>query len=82
MWRSRSYFGYAWKHYLEALDKYIPDMLPKKNWTASDSVLTIFNSGSPTDNRSWADEQWMDNKYVWERYITESVWAIKDGGHI
>ena len=69
-------------NYIEALDRYIPDMLPKKNWTASDSVLTIFNSGSPKDNRSWADEQWMDNKYVWERYITESVWAIKDGGHI
>ena len=69
-------------NYLEALDRYIPDMLPKKNWTASDSVLTIFNSGSPKDNRSWADEQWMDNKYVWERYITESVWAIKDSGQI
>ena len=69
-------------NYLEALDRYIPDMDKKKNWTASDSVLTIFNSGSPKDNRSWADEQWMYNKYVWERYITESIWAIKDSGHI
>ena len=29
-------------NYTEALDRYIPDMDKKKNWTASDSVLTFF----------------------------------------
>ena len=69
-------------NYIEALDRHIPDMDKKKNWTASDSVLTIFNSASPKECRSWADQQWMDNKFCWDQYITESVWAIKDGGLI
>ena len=68
--------------YLDALDRYIPDMDKKKNWTASDSVLTIFNSASPKECRSWADQQWMDNKFCWDQCVTESVWAIKDGGLI
>ena len=69
-------------NYLEALDKYIPDMDKKKNWTASDSVLTIFNSASPKECRDWASQQWMDNEFCWDQYVTESVWAIKDGGLI
>ena len=55
------------KDMIEYLDKFIPDMAPKKQWCASDSVLSIYNSGSPKDMRSWKDEQWPENKYVHEK---------------
>ncbi len=32
---------------LDYLDKFIPDLAPKKQWCASDSVLSIYNSASP-----------------------------------
>ena len=38
------------KDMLPYLDKFVPDMMPKKQWGASDSVLSIYNSGSPQRN--------------------------------
>ena len=54
------------KDMIEYLDKFIPDMAPKKQWCASDSVLSIYNSASPKEMRSWKDEQWAENKYLHE----------------
>ena len=64
-------------------DRFIPDLSPKRNWTAADSVLHLFNDNKKeTRHRSWAHEQWQDNQFVWGRYVTDSKWAIKDGGQI
>ena len=69
--------------YSGELDRYIPDLGPKRNWTAADSVLHLFNDNKKeTRHRSWAHEQWQDNQFVWGRYVTDSKWAINDGGHI
>ena len=50
--------------YSAELDRFIPDLSPKRNWTAADSVLTLSNDHSQkeTRHRSWAHEQWQDNQ--------------------
>ena len=70
--------------YSSELDRFIPDLAPKRNFTAADSVLTLFNDASPKVNRhrDWATEQWQENQHVWSRFISQSKWAIRDGGHI
>ena len=64
------------KDMLPYLDQFIPDLLPKKQWCASDSVLSIYNSASPKEMRSW-EEQWAENNYVHETNISGSVWCIR-----
>ena len=44
------------KDMLPYLDKLVPDMMPNKQWGASDSVLSIYNSGSPKGMRSWEEQ--------------------------
>ena len=60
--------------YSSDLDRFVPDLAPKRNFTASDSVLTLFNDVSPQVNRhrDWATEQWVENQHVWSRFISES----------
>ena len=53
------------KDMLPYLDQFIPDLAPKKQWCASDSVLSIYNSASPKEMRPW-EEQWAENNYVHE----------------
>ena len=60
------------------LDRFIPDVAPKKNFVASDSVLTLFN-GVPT--RDWPT-MWHENKHVWSKYTSESCWAVRDSATI
>ena len=54
------------KDMLPYLDKFVPDLMPKKQWGATDSVLSMYNSGSPKEMRSW-EEQWAENNYVHEK---------------
>ena len=70
--------------YSSELDRFVPDLAPKRNFTAADSVLTLFNDASPKVNRhrDWATEQWQENQHVWSRFISKSYWAIRDGGTI
>ena len=70
--------------YSSDLDRFVPDLEPKRNFTVSDSVLTMFNDASPKVNRhrDWATEQWVDSKHVWSRFISESHWGIRDSGTI
>ena len=53
-------------------------LLPRKNFVASDSVLTLFN-GVPT--RDWPT-MWHENKHVWSKHINESSWAVRDSATI
>ena len=47
------------------LDRYIPDLAPKRNFTAADSVLHLFNDNKKdTRHRSWPHEQWQDNHFI------------------
>ena len=63
--------------YSGELARYIPDLGPKRNWTAADSVLHLFNDNKKeTRHRSWAHEQWQDNQFIWGRFVTDSKWAI------
>ena len=63
------------------VDQFIPDLAPKKQWCASDSVLSIYNSASPKEMRPWT-EQWAENSYVHDKFISESIWCIRDAGKI
>ena len=59
-----------------SLDRFIPDIAPRKNYAASDSVLTLFNGWSgPT--RTW-ETMWDENKQVWAKDISESHFAVRD----
>ena len=73
--------GMFTKDMIPYLDQFIPDLAPKKQWCASDSVLSICNSASLKEMRSWKDEKWAENKYVREQK-SDSVWCIKDAGKI
>ena len=62
------------------LDRFIPDVAPKKNFTASESVLTLFNDWcGPT--RTW-ETMWDDNKQIWAQHICESHFAVRDSATI
>ena len=62
------------------LDRFVPDDAPKNNYTASDSVLTLFNGWSgPT--RTW-ETMWDENKQIWARHISESHFAVRDSATI
>ncbi len=63
-----------------SLDRFVPDVAPKQNYTASDSVLTLFNSWSgPT--RTW-ETMWDENKQIWAKHISESHFAVRDSATI
>ena len=56
-----------------SLARFIPDVAPKTQLAASDSVLTLFNDSSgPT--RSW-ETMWDENKQVWAKHIRKSHFA-------
>ena len=63
------------KDMLPYLDKFVPDVLPKKQWAAFDSVLHMFSSDKPTEQRTF-EEQWQENEFVWKPFISESVFCI------
>ncbi len=44
------------KDMLPYLDEFIPDLAPKEQWCASDSVLSIYNSASPEEMRPWTEQ--------------------------
>ena len=69
------------KDMLPFLDKYVPDLKPKKQWAAADSVLSLYNSASPKTMRTW-QAQWEENDFVHKPFISESVFCICPSGEI
>ena len=72
--------GHLKWHYMDAvikvlqnsddLDRYVPDTAQRQQYTASDSVLTLFNSSSgPT--RTW-ETMWDENRQIWSNHISKS----------
>ena len=58
------------------LDRYLPDTSQRQQYTASDSVLTLFNAASGP-GRPW-ETMWEEGRQIRSKHISKSHFAVKD----
>ncbi len=61
-----------------SLSRFIPEATPLKVYTASDSVLTMYNK---VVTRSW-ETMWNECRQIWSKHISQAHFSVNDGAMI